>query len=79
VTVYVQNPANLRAAKVGEPFAARFYDVLTIRKKEPGENVQSATTVGVWPINPLGVPGGERAQLTTSLVTVEAINEGTGR
>ena len=78
VTVYVQNPDNLKAAKVGEPFAARFYDILSIRKKKPGENVQSATTVGAWTTNPLGVPGGERAQLTTSLVTVEAINEADG-
>ena len=53
VTVFVQNPANLAAAKVGEPFAARFYDVLTVRKKQPGENVQNATTVGVWTTNPL--------------------------
>ena len=78
VTVWVQNPDNLKAAKVGEPFAARFYDILTIRKKKPGENVQSATTVGEWTTNPLGVPGGSRAQLTTKLVTVDAIDEANG-
>jgi len=78
VIVYVQNPDNLKAAKVGEPFAARFYDILTVRKKKPGEKVQSATTVGVWRTSPLGVPGGDRAQPITSLVTVEAINEGDG-
>jgi hypothetical protein len=78
VTVYVQNPDNLRAAKVGDPFAARFYDIVTVRKKRPGENVQNATTVGVWTTNPLGVPGGSRAQLTTVLVTVDAINEANG-
>jgi len=78
VTVVVQNPDNLKASKVGEPFAARFYDVLTIRKKKPGENVQSATTVGAWTTNPLGVPGGSRALMTTSLVTVDAIDEANG-
>ena len=78
VTVWVKNPANLRAAKVGEPFAARFYEILNIRKKNPGETVQSATTVGEWTTNPLGVPGGSRANLTTMLVTVEAIDEANG-
>jgi len=78
VTVVVQNPDNLKASKVGEPFAARFYDVLTIRKKKPGENVQSATTVGAWTTNPLGVPGGSRALMTTSLATVDAIDEANG-
>ena len=78
VTVWVKNPANLEAAKVGEPFNSRFYEILTIRKKKPGENVQSATTVGEWTTNPLGVPGGARANLTTMLVTVEAINEADG-
>ena len=78
VTFLVRNPDNLKAAKVGEPFAARFYDVVTIRKKEPGENVQDATTVGVWTTNPLGVPGGSRAEQTTLLVSVDAIDETNG-
>ena len=78
VTVLVRNPDNLKAAKVGEPFAARIYDVVTIRKKEPGENVQNATTVGVWTTNPLGVPGGSRALQATLVVTVEAIDEANG-
>ena len=56
VTVYVRNPDNLRAAKVGEPFAARFYDLVTVRRKKPGENVQSATTVGEWTTNPWEFP-----------------------
>jgi len=77
-TGWVKNPDNLRAAKVGEPFAARFYDLLTIRKKKPDENIQSATTVGEWTTNPLGVPGGSRANLTTMLVTVDAIDEANG-
>jgi hypothetical protein len=43
VTFQVLNPDNLRAAKVGEPYNARFYEVTTIRKKKPGENVQSGS------------------------------------
>ena len=78
VTVWVQNPDNLKAAKVGDPFAARFYDIVTVRKKKPGESIQNATTVGVWTTNPLGVPGGSRAQLSTAVVTVDAIDEANG-
>ena len=78
VTVLVRNPDNLKAAKVGEPYAARIYDVVTIRKKEPGEKVQDATTLGVWTTNPLGVPGGSRAEQTTLVGTVEAIDEANG-
>jgi hypothetical protein len=77
-TFVVQNPDNLKAAKVGEPFSARYYDIVTIRKKKAGETVQEATTAGVWTTNPLGVPGGSRAVQATMVVTVEAINEANG-
>jgi hypothetical protein len=78
VTVWVQNPDDLRAAKVGEPYALRYYEVVNIRRKKPGESVQSASSVGVWTTNPLGVPGGSRAQQSTVLVTVDKINEADG-
>ena len=39
----VENPYNLDAAKVGEPVVAHFYEVVTIRKKKPGETVPSAS------------------------------------
>ena len=78
MTFTVLNPDNLKAAKVGEPFSARYYDIVTIRKKKPGENVQEATTAGVWTTNPLGVPGGSRAVQATMVVTVEAIDEANG-
>jgi hypothetical protein len=79
VTLYVRNPDNLKAAKVGEPFAARFYEVVTIRKKKPGENIQSASlSAGIWTTNPLGVPGGARAIQAKVLVTVDAIDLANG-
>jgi hypothetical protein len=78
LTFTVLNPDNLKAAKVGEPFSARYYDIVTIRKKKPGENIKDATTVGVWTSNPLGVPGGSRAEFETLVVTVEAIDEANG-
>ena len=78
LTVDVQNPDNLRAAKVGEAFAARYYDIFTVRKRRPGEIVQNAVTVGDWTTNPLGVPGGSRAVQITVLVTVAAIDQANG-
>jgi hypothetical protein len=79
VTVYVRNPDNLRAAKVGEPFAARFYEVVTVRRKKPGENLQGGTlSHGIWTSNPGGVPGGSRAMLAQLPVTVDAIDEANG-
>jgi len=81
VTVYVKNPDNLRAAKVGEPFAARFYEVVVIRKKKPGENIQGASlSEGVWTAHPgaPGIPGGARAMLIKLPVTVNAVDEASG-
>lgn len=79
VTLVVRNPDNLRAAKVGEPFAARFYEVIIIRKKKPGENIQGASlSEGIWTANPGGVPGGSRAYLIRLPVTVDAIDEANG-
>ncbi|MBV8362040.1 MAG: hypothetical protein JO189_29520 [Deltaproteobacteria bacterium] len=79
MTLYVKNPYNLKAAKVGEPFAANFYEVITIRKKKPGENIQSASLAeGIWTAKPGGVPGASRAQQINLLVTVDAIDEANG-
>jgi hypothetical protein len=79
VTVDVRNPDNLRAAKVGEPFAARVYEIVTIRKKKPGEPVHSASlSEGLWTTNPNGTPGGSRAVQIRLLVTVDRIDEAHG-
>jgi len=56
LTVDVLDPDNLRAAKVGEPFTARYYDIVTVRKKQPGETVQNAVTVGHGRLIPLEYP-----------------------
>jgi hypothetical protein len=79
VRVDVRNPDNLRAAKVGEPFAARAYEIVTIRKKKPGEKVQSASlSEGIWTTNPNGAPGGSRAVQVRLVVTVDGIDEAHG-
>lgn len=79
VTLEVRNPYNLAAAKVGEPFVARYYEVVTIRKKRPGENVPSASLKeGISTAQPGGVPGAVGEQRMRLLVSVEAIDEAKG-
>jgi hypothetical protein len=79
VTLNVMNPYNLHAAKVGEPFVAHYYEITTIRKKKPGENVQSATlATGVSTAQPGEVPGATRTVQGKLLVTVDAIDQANG-
>jgi hypothetical protein len=79
VTLKVENPYNLEAAKVGEPFVVRFYEVVTIRKKRPGESVPSASLKdGITTASPGGVPGAVGEQHVSLLVSVGAIDEANG-
>jgi hypothetical protein len=79
VTVDVQNPYNLSAAKVGEPFVVRYYEVVTIRKEKPGENVPSASlSGGISTAEPGGVPGATGEFHVRLLVSVQAIDEANG-
>jgi hypothetical protein len=79
VTVNVQNPYNLEAAKVGTPFVARYYEVVTIRKKRPGESVPAASLKGgIATAKPGGTPGAVSEVQGRVLVTVDAIDEANG-
>jgi hypothetical protein len=79
VTVNVQNPYNLEAAKVGTPFVARYYEVVTIRKKRPGESVPAASLKGgIATAQTAGTPGAVGEVQGRVLVTVDAINEANG-
>ena len=79
VTLRVNNPYNLKAAKVGEPVVTRFYEVVTIRKKKPDEVVPSASLKeGIATAKPGGVPGAVAEQQASVLVSVAAIDEANG-
>jgi hypothetical protein len=79
VTLRVENPYNLNSAKVGDPFVARFYEVVTIRKKKPGEVVPSASlSQGIATAKPGAVPGAVGEQHLRLLVTVTAIDDANG-
>ena len=43
-TVHVYNPYNLAAAKPGEPFVAKFYEIATVQKLAPGQSPACAVT-----------------------------------
>jgi hypothetical protein len=79
VTLAVNNPYNLNAAKVGAPVVTRFYEVVTIRKKRPGEVVPSASLKeGVATAKLGGLPGAVGEQQASVLVSVAAIDEANG-
>lgn len=76
VTLKVENPYNLQAAKVGEAVVARFYEVVTIRKKKPGEMVPSASIKqGIATAQPGQVPGAMVARQLQLVVSVVAIDK----
>lgn len=79
VTLKVENPYNLAAAKVGEPVVARFYEVAIIRKKKPGESIPAASVKeGIATAMPGEVPGGAVAGQVSIVVSVEAIDHAKG-
>jgi len=76
VTLHVNNPYNLEAAKPGEPFIARFYEIITIRKKQPGESIPPASLVeGIASAAPGQVPGAVAGKSTQLVATISAINK----
>ena len=76
VTLQVYNPYNLAAAKPGEPFVAKFYEIVTIRKLLAGESLPPASlAAGIISATPGQIPSavvGTRVQL---IVTVDAIDK----
>src|SRR5215469_8182312 len=58
ITLHVYNPYNLAAAKAGEPFVAKFYEIATIQKLPPGQSPPSPTlTAGIVSAAPGQTPG----------------------
>ena len=79
VTLKVENPYNLNAAKVGAPVVSRFYEVVTVRKKKPDENIPSVSLKGgVATATPGGVPGAVAEAKARVVVSVTAIDEAKG-
>jgi hypothetical protein len=73
--IHVYNPYNLAAAKPGEPFVARFYEIVTVRKKLPNENIASVSLAqGLISASPGQTPGAVAGTQTQVLATVSGID-----
>jgi hypothetical protein len=75
ITLHVYNPYNLAAAKAGTPFVAKFYEIVTIRKKRKGETLPVASvSEGIVSAMPGQTPGAVAGTRTEIIVTIDAIN-----
>ena len=79
ITLKVENSYNLNAAKVGDPVVARYYEVATIRRKQPGETVPSASVKeGIWTASSGETPGAAAGKQVSIVVSVVAIDRAKG-
>jgi hypothetical protein len=79
VTLRVDNPYNLKEAKVGDPIVVRFYEVVTVRKKKPDETAPSFSLKGgIATAKPGGVPGAVAEAKASVVVSVAAMDETNG-
>lgn len=70
VTFKVENPYNLKASKVGDPVVVHYYEIVSVRKKKPGEEVPSVSVGGGISTAQSGNPGAVAAERASVLLTV---------
>jgi hypothetical protein len=76
VTVHVYNPYNLAAAKPGERFVAKFYEIATVQKLPAGESPPTPSlTQGIVSAAPGQTPGAVFGSQYRFAVTVDAVNK----
>ena len=76
VTLHVYNPYNLAAAKPGEPFIAKFYEIATIQKLAPGQSPPAPSlTEGIVSAEPGETPGAAIGSQYQFAVTIDAIDK----
>jgi Cu/Ag efflux protein CusF len=78
VTLTVENPYNLKAAKVGEPVVVHYYEVVSVRKKKPGETIPAVSLNEGIATAKSGTPGAVAGERTSVLVTVEEVDQANG-
>jgi Cu/Ag efflux protein CusF len=79
VALRVDNPINLQAAKVGEPVVIRYFEVVSVRKKRPDEQVPAVSLKeGLTTAQPGGTPGAVAERHATVLVTVADVDAPNG-
>ena len=76
LTLHVYNPYNLAAAKPGEPFIAKFYEIATIQKLAPGQSPPAPSlTEGIVSAEPGQTPGAALGSQYQFAVTIDAIDK----
>jgi Cu/Ag efflux protein CusF len=78
VTFTVENPYNLNAAKVGDPVVVHYYEVVSVRKKKPGEAIPAVSLNEGIATAKSGTPGAVAGERTSVLVTVEEVDQANG-
>lgn len=78
VTFQVDNPYNLKNAKVGDPVVVRYYEVVSVRKKKKGEEVPAVSLTEGIATAKSGTPGAVAEQKATVLVTVTDVDAENG-
>lgn len=78
-TLKVDNPYNLDAANVGVGVVVRYYEVVSVRKKKPGESLPSlSVTGGVVTAKAGGLPGAVAEEHLKAVVSVVEVDSASG-
>ena len=78
-TLKVDNPYNLDAANVGAGVVVRYYEVVSVRKKKPGESLPSlSVTGGVVTAKAGGHPGAVAEEHLKAVVSVVDVDSASG-
>ena len=75
----VDNPINLDAASVGAGVVVRYYEVVSVRKKKPGESLPSlSVSGGVVTAKAGGSPGAVAEEHLKAVVSVVQVDKASG-
>jgi hypothetical protein len=78
-TLKVDNPYNLDAANVGAGVVVRYYEVVSVREKKPGESLPSlSVTGGVVSAKAGGLPGAVAEEHMSAVVSVAQVDKANG-
>jgi hypothetical protein len=76
LTVHAYNPYNLAAAKAGERYVAKFYEIATLHKLAPGQSPPTPSlTEGIVSAQPGQTPGAAFGSQYQFAVTIDAIHK----
>ena len=78
-TLKVDNPYNLDAAKEGVGVVVRYYEVVSVRKKKPGESLPAlSVNGGVVTAKAGGLPGAVAEEQVNAVVSVVQVDQAGG-